>query len=152
MRLGALIAGIAPEKLCGFIPFGFRVGAAFQIQDDILNLIGEEQLYGKETNGDIAEGKRTLMIIHAMSSARPSARAALDAIYAKPRADKSASDIAFVLNAIHDAGSIDYARDIAHRLTMSAKRLFDERFRWIPPGSHRRFIEEMIHYMIVREL
>jgi geranylgeranyl diphosphate synthase type II len=152
MRLGALIAGIAPEKLSGFIPFGFRVGAAFQIQDDILNLIGEEQLYGKETNGDIAEGKHTLMIIHAMSAARPAVRAALDAIYAKPRADKTAADIALVLEAMRDAGSIDYARDIAQRLTMSAKRLFDERFRWIPAGSHRRFIEEMIHYMIVRQL
>ena len=43
-----------------------EVGIAFQIQDDVLNLIGEEDLYGKEALGDLLEGKRTLMLIHLM--------------------------------------------------------------------------------------
>lgn len=152
MRVGALIADVPPDRLGGFIPFGFRVGAAFQIQDDVLNLIGEEALYGKETNGDIAEGKRTLMTIHAMAEADPATAARLDAIYAKPRCDKTPDDIAFVLDAIHRAGSIDYARNIARLLTISAKRAWDERFHWIPPSPHRRFIDEMIRYMITRPL
>lgn len=150
MRLGAIIADVSSVRLASFIPFGFRIGAAFQIQDDILNLIGEEQLYGKETNGDIAEGKRTLMIIHAMAMADPMRRARLEAVYAKPRLEKSAADIAEVLQAMHELGSIDYARDIAGRLTHSARRFFDRRFRWLPAGPHRRFIEAMIEYMISR--
>ena len=40
------------------------LGTAFQIQDDLLNLIGDEQRYGKEIGGDLLEGKRTLMLIH----------------------------------------------------------------------------------------
>ena len=43
---------------------GENLGVAFQIQDDVLNLIGEERLYGKEIGGDISEGKRTLILIH----------------------------------------------------------------------------------------
>lgn len=150
MRLGAIIADVADWRLGSFIPFGFRIGAAFQIQDDILNLVGEEQLYGKETNGDIAEGKRTLMIIHAMATASPTQRRRLVSIYAKSRDRKSPRDIAVVLDAMHECGSIDYARNIAHRLTSSARGYFDRRLRWIPPGPHRRFIESMIDYMSIR--
>ena len=152
MRLGALIADVPPANLTGLVALGFRIGAAFQIQDDILNLIGEEALYGKERNGDVAEGKRTLMIIHAMTGHEPERRRLLEAIYAKPRAEKTDEDIAMVLDAIHRTESIDYARAVAGRLAESAKRLFDRRFDWIPAGPHRRFIEEMIHYMITRPL
>ena len=152
MRLGALIAEVPPARLDGFVSLGFRIGAAFQIQDDILNLVGEETLYGKERYGDIAEGKRTLMIIHAMANSNPAARRRLEAIYAKPREEKIDAEIALVMDAIHGAGSIDYARDIAARLARSARRLFERRFRWIADGAHRRFVEEMIGYMITRPL
>jgi geranylgeranyl pyrophosphate synthase len=43
--------------------FGWYVGGAFQIQDDILNLTGDFAMYGKEIGGDLWEGKRTLMLI-----------------------------------------------------------------------------------------
>ena len=46
---------------------GKNLGVAFQIQDDVLNLIGEERLYGKEIGGDISEGKRTLILIHLLN-------------------------------------------------------------------------------------
>lgn len=150
MRLGAIIGEVHERRLDAFIPFGFRCGAAFQIQDDLLNLLGEETLYGKELNGDIAEGKRTLMIIHAMANAEPRVRRRLQAIYARPREAKRPADIRFVLAAMHAAGSIDYARGVAQHLTRSASDFFDRRFCWIPPGPHRRFIEAMIHYMSSR--
>ena len=44
--------------------FGFHFGAAFQIRDDLLNLVGDEQTYGKEILGDLYEGKRTLPLMH----------------------------------------------------------------------------------------
>ena len=49
--------------------FGFFLGAAFQIQDDLLNLLGTEREYGKEINGDLCEGKRTLPLIHLVKTA-----------------------------------------------------------------------------------
>jgi len=150
MRLGAIIADVPASRLDHLIPFGFRIGAAFQIQDDVLNLVGDETLYGKETNGDIAEGKQTLMAIHAVAMAPPPLRAELSAIYAKPRVDKTPDEIAAVLDAMHALGSIDYARDIARRLTASARCLFDERLKWIPASPHRNFLQAMIDYMANR--
>src|SRR5690606_8585370 len=64
LRVGAIIATRDTIPLEPFIRFGFLLGASFQIQDDLLNLVGDEQAYGKELDGDILEGKRTLMLIH----------------------------------------------------------------------------------------
>ena len=51
-----------------FNRLGYFMGTAFQIQDDVLNLIAEEKKYGKEIGGDIIEGKRTLILIQSFST------------------------------------------------------------------------------------
>src|SRR5580692_2098512 len=68
-RIGALIAGGADVDLDAFNRFGFFMGAAFQIQDDVLNLVGDVRKYGKEIGGDLWEGKRTLILAHLFSRA-----------------------------------------------------------------------------------
>jgi geranylgeranyl diphosphate synthase type II len=155
MRTGALIAKVRPDRLPAFLPFGFKIGAAFQIQDDILNLTAEQRLYGKEIGGDIAEGKRTVMVVHVLHVLRhtsPADAAIVLRIYGKQREQKSADEIEFVLDRMKCHGSIDFARDLAHRLTMSAASSFERRFGWIPDSPYRRFLEEMITYMIDRQL
>src|SRR5205823_4274028 len=67
-----------------FVRFGFFLGTAFQIQDDVLNLIGDEAAYGKETCGDLREGKRTLMLIRLLQLATADERARLIAHLATP--------------------------------------------------------------------
>ena len=64
LRVGALLGSGGRADLRLMVRFGFHLGAAFQIQDDLLNLVGDEALYGKEINGDLREGKRTLVLIH----------------------------------------------------------------------------------------
>src|SRR5262252_5964477 len=63
-RVGAMIGTCDNIDLDPFVRFGFFLGAAFQIQDDLLNLVGDAGAYGKELDGDLREGKRTLMLIH----------------------------------------------------------------------------------------
>merc|ERR1712098_838835 len=67
-RLGALIGGAEAGELDAFIEIGMNLGVAFQIQDDVLNLVGEERVHGKEIGGDIEEGKRTLILIHLLKT------------------------------------------------------------------------------------
>jgi len=152
LRTGALIAGLHPGRLERFTAFGFKTGAAFQIQDDVLNLTAEESLYGKEIGGDIAEGKRTLMVVHLIGAAEGRDRARILEIFGKSRAEKSAEEVGFVLDAMHRYGSIDFARQVARRLAFGARRVFESRLAWLAPSPHRRFIEEMIDYMIERRL
>jgi geranylgeranyl diphosphate synthase, type II len=78
MRIGALVAG-ADDDLDRFNRFGFLLGATFQIQDEVLNLVGSYSRYGKEIAGDLCEGKRTLVLSHAFAHATPSDRSRLQA-------------------------------------------------------------------------
>jgi geranylgeranyl diphosphate synthase, type II len=152
LRCGALIAGLHPSQLLPFTSFGFKIGAAFQIQDDVLNLTAEQSLYGKEIGGDIAEGKRTLMAIHLIETANPPDRRRILAVYGRDRLKKSPADIAFVLDRMHHYGSIAFATGVAHRLSIAAARVFENRFAWLAPSPYRQFLEEMIYYMIARKL
>jgi geranylgeranyl diphosphate synthase type II len=152
MRIGALIAGMPPDRLDRFDAFGFHVGAAFQIQDDVLNLTAEEHLYGKEIGGDIAEGKRTVMVVHVLANAPRRDRMRLARIFGKQRDDKTQDELAFVRGAMDACGSIDFARALAHRLALRAQMLFERDLRWMPASPHRRFLNEMIDYMITRRL
>jgi geranylgeranyl diphosphate synthase, type II len=84
VMLGAAVAGLdnrAIERIGRvFIP----LGVAFQIQDDLLNLLAEKTEYGKDLWGDLWEGKHTLMLIHALRSATPDERSQALCILKKP--------------------------------------------------------------------
>jgi len=74
MIIGAMVAGADEAVLRGFRRFATSLGLAFQIQDDVLNLCADEELYGKEILGDLWEGKHTLALMHMMRSATPTER------------------------------------------------------------------------------
>jgi geranylgeranyl diphosphate synthase type II len=81
LHVGAIAAGARPEQLPVLEVLGRHLGAAFQITDDLLNLRADPEDYGKEIGGDLWEGKRTLMLLHALRhAAEPERRAALDVL------------------------------------------------------------------------
>src|SRR5262249_7522931 len=63
-RLGAVYAGAAPDVVEALARFGRLVGQAFQIADDLLDLVGEEKATGKSLGTDLEQGKLTLPLIH----------------------------------------------------------------------------------------
>jgi geranylgeranyl pyrophosphate synthase len=67
-KIGAYLGGATLEQQDLLYRFGMALGISFQIQDDVLNLIGQEEKYKKEIGGDITEGKRTLMVLHALNN------------------------------------------------------------------------------------
>ena len=69
LQVGAVAAGAGPEQLEPLEALGRHLGAAFQITDDLLNLRADPEDYGKEIGGDLWEGKRTLMLLHALRNA-----------------------------------------------------------------------------------
>lgn len=73
LQAGAIAAG-GPERLPELEHLGRHLGAAFQITDDLLNLRADPEDYGKEIGGDLWEGKRTLMLLHALRCAEPDDR------------------------------------------------------------------------------
>jgi geranylgeranyl diphosphate synthase type II len=151
LRIGALIGTRrAHLDLAPFLRFGFYLGAAFQIQDDVLNLIGDDR-YGKEINGDILEGKRSLMLLHLLREARPALRKQLETFLAKPREKRAAAEVSRIRSAMERYGSIAYAQEIARGLADAARHEFDHAFQHVPDTRDRRFIEALIRYVIERE-
>jgi geranylgeranyl diphosphate synthase type II len=106
MRVGAIAARVPPEArvLDELEAVAIPLGAAFQIQDDLLNLEGAADAVGKEPLGDLWEGKRTLMLLHALRHASPAEAARAREILRKPRPEPgTASQLAVALRAAADA-------------------------------------------------
>lgn len=70
LAAGAIIGGGSEEQIEALRAFGLHTGLAFQIQDDLLNLIGTKEAANKDFRTDITEGKRTLVAVHALSDER----------------------------------------------------------------------------------
>src|SRR5262245_5657437 len=85
MLIGAIVAGIHARRLATLRAFAICVGIGFQIQDDILNVTADEAVYGKEIDGDLWEGKHTLILLHALRRATADERERALAVLAKAR-------------------------------------------------------------------
>ena len=149
-RVGALAAGKDPASLDLFNDFGYYLGAAFQIHDDVLNLTGERQ-YGKETCGDLYEGKRTLMLLHLLENGTAPEKERLQALLGKPRQSRSQRDVNWVYGLMQERGSIEYARQAAREFLTAAEAAFDTAYRDAQPNEHRQFLSSLVRYVVDRD-
>jgi geranylgeranyl diphosphate synthase, type II len=149
-RVGAIIGSRDEIGRDGYVAFGFFLGAAFQIQDDLLNLIGERRRYGKEINGDLLEGKRTLMLIHLLQNAEPRVRTRVERFLALERGARTRQQIRWLRAALFDHGSIDYAREMAHAFAGAAQHECERAFGKLPATRQRAFLEALPAWMIER--
>ncbi|WP_298579133.1 polyprenyl synthetase family protein [uncultured Luteimonas sp.] len=116
-RLGALASGADEDTQQALYDYGMQLGYAFQIADDVLDYSGDAQALGKNLGDDLAEGKATLPLIHAMAQADDATRARLRAIV--EQGDTGA--MPEVLAAIQRAGSLDYSRARAREYAAKAE-------------------------------
>lgn len=120
-RLGALLCD-ADEATCDAMhDYGLNLGYAFQIADDVLDYASDAQTLGKNLGDDLAEGKATLPLIHAMSHSDESTRALLRAAIE----NGDAAALPQVLAAIHATGGLDYSRRRASEYAQAAERALD---------------------------
>jgi geranylgeranyl diphosphate synthase type II len=149
-RVGALIGKRTETDPDRFIRFGFFLGATFQIQDDLLNLVGDREKYGKELNGDIWEGKRTLVLIHLLRVAADEERVRLAEFLAKPRGQRRHADVIWVRERMDCYGSLDYTRRVAHSLAGAALHEFALAYADLPDSRDKHFIEQLAVWMLER--
>jgi len=112
IEAGALLATDDEAVIVRYRQFGWALGLAFQLNDDLLGIWGQEQATGKEPT-DLAKHKKTLPVIYAMERATPDDRALLLALYADP--DPTAEEIAEAMAILERTGARAYTRDQAHR-------------------------------------
>jgi geranylgeranyl diphosphate synthase, type II len=148
-RIGAMIAGREATDLSAFNAFGYYLGTAFQIQDDVLNLSGDER-YGKEINGDLLEGKRTLILTHLFKNCDEQDRRRLQFFLGKPRRQRLPREVAWVQEVMRRTGSIEYARDVALRFAAAARREFTNAYSGASSTRDTEFVRALLDYMVSR--
>lgn len=136
--MGALLSGASEEVVKGLDRFGRLTGMGFQIQDDVLDLTTDPRIFGKKRAGDLLEGKKTLVIIHAQSN-----QLKLN-IFGKK--DATQKEIEEALQLLQTAGSIDYARSRAEELVLRGKKALDV----LPESPAKTLMLELADYMIRR--
>jgi geranylgeranyl diphosphate synthase type I len=104
-KMGAILSGANRDQARALWDFGRLTGVGFQIYDDVIDLITPEEILGKAQGGDIIEGKRTLIVIHALSKG-----ITIDAL---GKSNATRSEIAAAITALKETGSIDYAMNKA---------------------------------------
>lgn len=151
LRVGSLIGSMGRSDLDSLVRFGFYLGAAFQIRDDLLNLVGDEAKYGKESCGDLYEGKRTLMVIHLLREARGDERRAVQRFLAMERAQRTPDDVAGMVELMRRYGSLDFAHAFGLGIAEAATDAFEVAFAKVPDSPERRFIHDLIAWMLERD-
>ena len=111
-RIGGMLGGVSPAEQEALQAFGYNIGMAFQITDDILDFIGDEETLGKPVGGDLREGKVTLPVIYALEDAAPEARQELVALYERT-GPLSTADISRSTEIIREAGGFERSRQYA---------------------------------------
>jgi geranylgeranyl diphosphate synthase, type II len=149
-RVGALIGAGGDLDLESFVRFGFFLGSAFQIQDDLLNLVADPRSYGKEIDGDIFEGKRTLMLIRLFREATAAERARISALFARPRAQRTRAEAHYVRALMDKYSCVDYARAIAHGLVGAAHHEYSLLYDKLPSSRDKEFIRDLVTWVIER--
>ena len=149
LRAGALIGSRGSADLDAFIRFGFFLGAAFQIQDDLLNLVGDHS-YGKERDGDLWEGKRTLMLIRALQDSTPDERERLRAALRASRSERSTEDVNWMRALIDKYHGVEHARQFAQELVGAALHEFSLFSAGLPDSRDKAFLEQMPLWVIER--
>jgi geranylgeranyl diphosphate synthase type I len=143
LAIGAIIGGGTESEIEALRKYGLDTGLAFQIQDDLLNLIGNEEATKKDFRSDITEGKRTLVVVHALQNS-PKRDRLIEILSSKEHDPRV---LAEAVGIMHESGSISYARSYAENLTRAAKsRLVGE----IAPSAARDLLISMADWFVHR--
>jgi len=135
---GAKLSGAPDEQVEALETFGKLTGMGFQIQDDVLDLTAPIEILGKRQGGDLAEGKKTLIMIHAMDN-----NVELEVFGKK---DATPEEIESALQILRESGSIDYARTKAVSLVEQGKEALDV----LQDSKAKSLLLELADYMISR--
>ena len=154
---GAIIAGAAAELRSAIGDFGESMAIAFQIRDDLLNIKSTEEdaeqapgvtsgAYGKERGGDIAEGKRTLIVIDLLRKCTDDERQEVLDILHEDRPCNTQEQIEWVISLIERYGADRYAEKVC----LDKARVSMRYLEGVPPSPTRDMLGEMLDFLVQR--
>ncbi len=125
--------------------WGLALGLCFQLMDDLIDVLSDSDTLGKPCGSDVAQGKRTLMVIHALKQAPCQSKDDLLAVLGKGE-NVTSEQVSLGHKALHDLGSIDYARFKAEAYHRKAHDCLDR----LPQTPALRALRELTDYQLNR--
>lgn len=119
-KAGAIMGGASDEVIDAMYEYGRLIGLAFQIQDDYLDLVADEETLGKPIGSDIGKGKMTIIAIKGLES--DDSGRLLEIL---KDTENSQSDIDEAIQILTDCGAIEYARNLALESVDQAKEVLE---------------------------
>ena len=144
-EVGSHLAGADSDTIQCMHDWGLALGLCFQLMDDLIDVLSDSDTLGKPSGSDVAQGKRTLMVIHALR--QPSSQSKDDLLDVLGKGDDVTADqVMLAHKALHDLGSIDYARTKAESYHRRAHDCLDK----IPKSPAMRALRELTDYQLKR--
>jgi octaprenyl-diphosphate synthase len=145
-QVGALLAGAPNDHVEALAGYGYNLGVAFQLVDDMLDYVADSKVLGKATGTDLSEGKLTLPLICAVNRATKEDRSQMETIIG----DEGLAEAEFdtVLGLITKYGGITYTRERARNHIDQAKKCLDT----FESSKTRTILEDLADYVLAREM
>lgn len=145
LRFGQLLANPSLHQWDDVLEtFGREVGFIFQLQDDILGIMGDERHTGKPVGGDIREGKKTLLILHAYEKANRSQKHYIEQSLGQEISKDDLNDIRQILDETH---AIAWARAEMQKKATNALTILDQK----PESEYTKKLRELVTFLIERQ-
>jgi octaprenyl-diphosphate synthase len=116
---GAILGSAAPDKIQALEKFGYKIGKAFQITDDTLDYMAQEQEFGKAIGKDLEEGKMTLPLIYTLKQCSGEEREKASRLLADK--EKNANITEFIFSLIQKYNGVNYSLQTAARYISEAR-------------------------------
>lgn len=144
--LGARASGAQSPITEALAAYGRKLGIAFQIQDDLLDLTSQDSVVGKPTGRDVEKGKLTLPLIHHLNTADPATRGRTLRLLEAMDEHSTTASRSSLLAALNASDSVRHARETAERLVNEARTSLSA----LPDTSAKRMLTAMAQAVITR--
>ncbi len=145
-RVSAVLADAPAERQSALADYGFNLGMAFQVVDDLLDYVAETPQLGKATGADLREGKLTLPLIHALRSARSADRKWIAGVVRKM--DVTDEDFRKLVELLKACGALRYTEKVAALYIEKAKAALAD----FPPSAALETMRDIADYTLERKV
>lgn len=144
-EVGAILGKVNQNKRAALKDFGYNLGMAFQLTDDVLDYVSYDAVLGKRVGTDLKEGKVTLPLIHAIKSSTDKEKTYINNVLNKAKV--TAKDFARISKIIRKYGGVDYTVNTTRQFIDNAKANL-EPFR---PSAYKESLITLTDYILSRE-
>ncbi|MFW9843439.1 MAG: polyprenyl synthetase family protein [Candidatus Thorarchaeota archaeon] len=148
LLMGGAIGRASESQMKALSEYGLKIGQAFQIQDDILGSFGDTKVTGKAADGDIKEGKKTMLLLGVLHLGTPEQKEILGRYIGNEKI--TPDEVEKVRDIFRESGALEYARNIMTDLLVEGQKALDKAE---PPlvDRYKQYMLDLSNFLVKRD-